>query len=96
MIKLDSGNVLLKPSHRKQLMAWLKRAVRLGKQVGNFLLTLTLHRAGRTYDVRAVVQDSKGNFDCHSRHHDWRNALRDVVRSLTVRLHEHRLARVSL
>lgn len=94
MIKLDFGNVLLKPSHRRQLMTWLKRATRLGEQVGNFVLKLTLHRAGRTYEVRASVQDSAGNFDCRSRHHDWRDALRDVVMSLTSRLHEHRLGRV--
>jgi hypothetical protein len=94
MIKLDFGNVLLKPSHRRQLMTWLKRATRLGEQVGNFILKLTLHRVGRTYEVRANVHDSAGDFNCRSRHHDWRDALRDVVSSLTSRLHEHRLGRV--
>ena len=34
MIKLDAGNVPLKPSHRRQLMTWLKRSLRLGQQLG--------------------------------------------------------------
>ena len=36
MIKLDLGNVLLKPSHRKQLMSWLRRSLRLGERLGDY------------------------------------------------------------
>jgi hypothetical protein len=93
MIKLDAGNVLLKPSHRRQLMGWLRRAVRLGKRVGDFMLTLTIRRIGRLYEVRAVVHDAAGDFDCRSRKHDWRSALRDLVWALTSRLHAQQLAR---
>ena len=91
-IHLDVGNVLLKPSHRRQLMAWLKRAIRLGAQLGGLVVTLTLQRVGRQYEVRATVQDSAGNFDCRSRDRDWRDAMRDVVMTLTAKLHTQRLA----
>ena len=42
MIKLEAGNVLLKPSHRKQMMAWFRRAQRLGSRLGQFILTITM------------------------------------------------------
>src|SRR6267142_5620556 len=83
MIKLDSGNVLLKPSHRRQLMAWLRRAIRLGEKLGNLVVSLTLQRIGKQYEVRASVHHSAGNFDCRRRDRDWRSAMRDVVMTLT-------------
>ena len=88
MIKLEAGNVLLKPSHRKQLMAWLRRAMRLGSRLGEFVLVITMHRSGRQCEVRAKVHDAAGDFVCRSRQHDWRDAMRDLVRSLVNRLHE--------
>jgi len=94
MIKLDVGNVLLKPSHRKQLMGWLRRAVRLGERVGDFALTVSMERIGRRYEARALVHNSAGDFDCRSRHTDWRNAARDLASSLASRLHEQQLLRV--
>ncbi len=87
MIQVNAGNVLLKPSHRKQLLAWLRRATKLGQRLGQFVLNLSLHRSGKHFDVRATVQDSVGNFECHSRNQDWRTALREIVRMLVVRLH---------
>ena len=93
MIKLDAGNVLLKPSQRRQLMAWLRRSLRLGSRLGNFVLAITIRRTGRQYEVRAAVNDSAGAFDCRSRHNNWRDALRDLTRSLTQRLHAQRLGR---
>jgi hypothetical protein len=90
-IRLESGNVLLKPSHRRQLMAWLKRAVRLGAKLGNLVVTLTLQRIGRQYEVRASVHDSAGNFDCRRRERDWRDAMHQVVLMLTSRLHAQRV-----
>jgi len=90
-IRLDAGNVLLKPSHRRQLMAWLKRAIRLGAKLGNLVVTLTLQRIGRFYEVRATVHDSAGDFDCRRRNRDWRDAMHDVVLTLTSRLHAQRL-----
>jgi hypothetical protein len=92
MIKLDAGNVLLKPSHRKQLMAWLRRAIRMGSRLGQFALTITLHRSGRQYEARASVHDSAGDFVCRSRQTDWRNAMRELVHNLVQRLHEQWLS----
>ena len=92
MIKLDSGNVLLKPSHRRQLMTWLRRAIRLGERLGNLVVTLTLQRIGRQYEVRATVHDSAGNFDCRRRDRNWHDAMRDVVMTLTAKIHTQRLA----
>jgi hypothetical protein len=91
-IHVDTGNVLLKPSHRRQLMAWLKRAIRLGEKLGGLVVTLTLQRIGKLYEVRATVHDSAGNFDCRRRDRDWRGAMHDVVMALTAKLHSQRIA----
>ena len=91
MIQLDSGNVLLKPSHRRQLMAWLRRAVRLGQRVGNFVLQITMRRIGRSYEVHMSVKDSAGDFRMRMKRHDWRDAVRDLSRTLSIRLHDQRL-----
>jgi hypothetical protein len=88
MIKLDAGNVLLKPSHRRQLMAWLRRAIQLGSRLGQFALTIRMRRTGRQYEVRAMVHDSAGDFVCRSRQTDWRSAVRDLVHSVVQRLHQ--------
>ena len=87
MIKLDAGNVLLKPSNRRQLMAWLRRCLRIGSRLGDFLLTITMRRTGRQIEVRATVHDRAGDFACRSRQTDWRSAVRDLVRQLSSRLH---------
>jgi hypothetical protein len=46
MVTLNAGNVLLKPSHRKQLMSWLRRTLRLGQRVADFALNITMQRTG--------------------------------------------------
>ncbi len=92
MVKLDAGNVLLKPSQRRQLMSWLKRAMHLGKRIGDFLLTIKLKRQGRLYDVRATVHDAAGDFTLGSRSADCRDAFRTLCRKLAVRLHDQALA----
>jgi hypothetical protein len=88
MIKLDLGNVLLKPSQRKQLMSWLRRTLRLGDRIGKFMLTIRMQRVGRSVDIRASVQDAAGDFSVHARQHDWRTALRKLVWQLSTRLHD--------
>jgi hypothetical protein len=93
MIKLQSGNVLLKPSQRRQIAALLRRCVRLGKRLGNFVLNISMRRSGRMYEVRADVQDRAGAFACRARQNNWHDALRDLARSLTLRLHEQCLHR---
>ncbi len=96
MMKLDAGNVLLKPSQRRQLMAWLRRSLRMGRRLGDFALTITMRRIGRRYEVRAAVHDSFGDFGCRSRQNDWRDALRDLVHTITIRLHNQCLGQVAL
>ena len=91
MVKLNSGNVLLKPSHRRQVMTWLKRAQKIGGQVGDFLLTINLSRSGRLTEVRAEVQDAAGRFSVKVRRPEWRDALQEIARMLTVQLHAQRL-----
>jgi DNA-binding GntR family transcriptional regulator len=91
MFTLDSGNVLLKPSHRKQLMSSLRRSLRLGQRVGKFVLTITMQRIGKSYEVRIAAQDSIGALACRTRRHDWRDAMRELVRRLTSWLHEQHL-----
>jgi len=88
MIKLNEGNVLLKPSQRRQLMGWLKRSSRLGKRIGDFAVTIHLQRCGNMYEVRASVHDAAGDFKCRSRRTDWRTALRELSRTVSSRLHD--------
>lgn len=91
MIKLDVGNVLLKPSHRRQLMGWLKRALRLGDRLGDRAISITLHRMGRLVEMRADVKHRGGVVAFRSREHDWRHAAREMVRALTQYLHDQSL-----
>ena len=95
MIELDLGNVLLKPSQRKQLMSWLRRSIELGSRLGNFVLKIAVHRTGRLYNISAKVHDSAGDFGCRTRQSDWRSAFRDIIRTLTHHLHEQCLRRLS-
>jgi hypothetical protein len=93
MIKLDAGNVLLKPAQRRQLMAWLKRACHLGKRLGDFVLHITVRRSGRFYNVLANVHDRAGDFRCRMRRHELQQALREMARRVSVGLHDQMLAR---
>ena len=91
MIKLQPGNVALKPSQRRQLHSWLKRTAHLGERVGDFLLTITVRRIGRVYEMVASVHDAAGDFACRTRGRTWRDVCRELVRSLSSKLHLHRL-----
>ncbi len=90
MVKLDSGNVLLKPSHRRQLATHLKRVTALGERIGDFMLTIAIRKCGRCCEVVAKVHDSVGDFICRSRQCDWQHALRELVRTLCCRLRDQR------
>ena len=70
MIKLEPGNVLLKPSSRRQFMGWLRRAARLGQRLGNFNLKITLSRVGNQLQAVAAVRDKAGDFTCRTRQRD--------------------------
>jgi hypothetical protein len=92
MVKLHSGNCRLNGSQRRQLNAWLKRAVRLGERVGDFLLKISVRRVGRGYELIASVHDSAGDFGCRSRGQTWRDVCREVARMISVRLRGQRIA----
>ena len=87
MIQLDSGNVLLKPSQRRQITTWLKRAVKYGQRLGDFVLNLTIHRVGKRCEVRADVRCEGQTFTFHQRATDWRHAMQQMVQMLVARLH---------
>ena len=91
MIKLQPANCALKPSQRRQLLSWLKRAVHLGERVGDFILTITVRRVGRAYEMIASVHDAAGDFACRTRGRTWRDVCREIVHTLTSRLHAQRL-----
>ena len=93
MIKLDAGNVMLKPSHRRRLMASLKRSLKLGQRLGDFVLTITMHRVGRMFELVARVHDAAGDFACRVRQQTWDGALRELTHVLSVRLHDQCLRR---
>ena len=93
MVKLEPGNCLLKPSQRRQLLSWLKRAITLGERVGDFLLKITVRRmSGGRYEMHADVHDAAGDFRLRSRGHTWRDVCRAMVRMLSVKLHSQKLA----
>ncbi|MDP9172466.1 MAG: hypothetical protein M3O30_01185 [Planctomycetota bacterium] len=95
MFKLDAGNVLLKPSHRRQLMTWLKRALRLSKRLNNFVLAITMQRSGRQVEIRADVTNRGQTVAFRARQHDWQDAARQIIRSLTAHLHDQRVRGLS-
>ena len=93
MIKLDEGNVLLKPAQRRHLITCFRRALRLGSRLGDFLLTISIRRVGKLFELRAEIHDAYGDFHCRSRQNDWRTALRDLSRSICLGLHQQNLQR---
>jgi hypothetical protein len=93
MIELDFGNVLLKPSQRRQMMARLRRCLKLGSRLGGFLLRITVWRTGRQFELRAAVRDRAGDFGCRVRRADWAEALHDLIHALSHRLHHQCLQR---
>ena len=87
MIRLIMGNVLLKPSQRRLLMARLRRSLRMGARLGGFLMTITMWRSGRQYELRADVRDAAGSFGCRARRNDFAEAMHELVRLVSGRLH---------
>ncbi len=93
MITLDAGNVLLKPTQKKQLMSRLKRVIRIGDRLGDFVMKLSMRRTGRHVEMTANVHDRLGDFTLRSRGQNWIDALYQMVRALTSRIHQHALQR---
>ena len=87
MIKLEPGNVLLKPSSRRQFMGWLKRVARLGQRLGNFDLRITLSRVGNQLQAVAACRDRAGEFTCRTRQRDIHYVMRELIRRITAQLH---------
>ena len=86
MFTLSARNVLLKPSHRRQLSNWMRRSLRLGRQLDRFDMTVTIERSGQCYEARADVHASAGDFACRCRDRDALAACRDLARSISLRL----------
>jgi len=96
MIKLEPGNVLLKPSSRRQFMGWLKRVARLGQRLGNFDLKITLSRIGNQLQAVAAVRDRAGEFTCRTRQRDIHYVMRELIRRISAQLHLQSLQRVAI
>ena len=88
MIRLNAGNVLLKPSQRRQLNAWLKRPTRLTSRLGDCSVHIDLHRSGHAIEMTAGVTTLHGKTAFRARESDWRSAAHRIVRMLTVHLHD--------
>jgi len=92
MFKLEAGNVLLKPSQRRQLMGWLKRSSRLGARLGDFDLTIKIVKVGNQHEAIAAVHDSAGDFTCRTRMRELRDAIRELIHRLVIQLRLQRIA----
>ncbi|HTW94304.1 MAG TPA: hypothetical protein VMD30_05905 [Tepidisphaeraceae bacterium] len=68
----------------------MRRTTKLGQRVGDFAVSISMQRRGRQTEVWAKVTDRAGDFDCHSRQTDWRDAVREVIRDLSHRLADQR------
>lgn len=93
-VKIESDNVHLQTSHRKHLMASLRRAIAIGSKLGQFVLNINIRRVGRFYELRADVHDARGEFGCKARASALKSAWRELVRDIHARVHAQRLQRV--
>ena len=93
-MELVSLNVPLRGVHRKQIMAWLRRPLKVGQQIGSFVLKMTIQRSGKAFEVRAQVRDEAGEFTCRSRG-DLMDACIEVTHKLNLQLHRQRLQRMA-
>lgn len=93
MISLTAANVSLKPAQRKQLLSRLKRSIRLGERLGNFLLKINIRRCGRHLEVTADGHDKLGEFHIRTRQVTLADAVHTLVRMVVHRLHTHMLER---
>jgi ribosome-associated translation inhibitor RaiA len=91
MVQILSGNVLLKPAQKKRILAHLRRSTKLGAQVGDFKLTVSLARTGRHVEAKAKVADRKGAFEVHSRDAHWETAVEGVIRQVHTMVHAQRI-----
>jgi hypothetical protein len=95
MITLDAGNVLLKPVQKKQILARLKRAIRLGDRIGDFVMNIKMRRTGKHVEMTADVRDKFGNFSMRTRGQSWIDALHAIVRDVFREIHNHTIRRAA-
>ncbi len=95
MITFDVGNVLLKPTQKKQLLARLKRAIRLGDRLGDFVMKITMRRTGRHVEMTASGRDRFGEFSLRTRGQTWMDAAHEIVRSVIGQIHLHAVRRAT-
>lgn len=93
-MELVSPNVPLRGVHRKQILAWLRRPMKIGQQIGNFFMKMTIQRIGKSFEVKAQVRDEAGEFTCRSRG-DLMDACREVTLKLNQQLHRQRMQRMA-
>lgn len=91
MIQLECGNVLLKPSHKRQFLSHLRRVIKIGEKIGNFVLRITLRRTGRATEAQIRVHDAAGEAALRCRAQSLRDALRQIVRELRALMQQHRI-----
>jgi hypothetical protein len=72
-------------------MTWLRRAVRLGRRVGDCDMSISMKRVGRTYEMAARVHDAAGDFDCRARQSDSRGAMRALAVAIASGVHRQRV-----
>ena len=93
MISLTAANVSLKPSQKKQLLARLRRSIRLGERFGNFVLKINIKGCGRHMEVTAKGRDGGGDFNYRARQLTLADCVHMIVRMVVQRLHANALGR---
>ena len=74
-------------------MTALRRCLRIGERLGNFVLSITMRRCGKQLEIKAAVHDRAGDFSLRTRQGDWRGAVRELSRQLMAMLHQQYLSR---
>jgi hypothetical protein len=91
MISLTAANVSLKPSQKKQLLSRLRRAIRLGERLGQFVLRITVKGCGRHMEVVAKGRDKGGEFQFRARQLTLADCMKTIVRTIVQRVHDSML-----
>jgi len=66
------------------------------KRLGNFVLTIKMVRVGRAFEMKAGVQSSKSSNEFRSRQNDWWHACRELVRMISVHLHDQYMRKLAI
>lgn len=90
MIELVSNNVVLKGSHRRQILAWLRRTLHLGERLGDFAMKVTIQRSAGKYEVKAQIHDQAGDVTCRARGQELMETCRNLVHQLSMSVRSQR------